>query len=70
MGPQVGFQVKEEVRMGLGFDWAVVRVRVAVRKERILGRDEYVEGEKARISWSRWDKGSDLYRFVLRNVGS
>ncbi len=66
----MGFQVKEEVRMGLGFDWAFVRVRLTVKKERIMGRDEYVEGEKARISWSPWHKGSDLYRFVLRNVGS
>ena len=62
--------MKEEVRMGLGFDWAVVSVRVAVKKERILERDEYVEGEKARISWSLWEQGPNLYKSVLRNVGS
>lgn len=49
MGPQLGFQVKEEVRMGLEFDWAVVGVRVVVKRRRRVGRDEYVEREKGRI---------------------
>lgn len=32
VGPQVGFHVKEEVSIGLGFDMAVARVMIVVRK--------------------------------------
>ena len=49
MGPQVGFQVKEEVRIGLGFDWAVVGLRMVVKKRRV-GRNESAESEKERMS--------------------
>lgn len=66
VGPQVGFQVKEEVRMGLGFDWAAVEWKVVVKRRRI-GRNECVEGEKERILW---DEGTDLYKRIQRNVGS
>ena len=53
MGPHLGFQVKEEVSIGLGFDWAVVRVMVVVvvkrsaagRKERILS-DWWIKSPK------------------------
>ena len=45
MGPQVGFQVKEDVRTGLGFDWAIVGWRVVVKKRRV-GRNESAGGKK------------------------
>ena len=51
MEPHLGFQVKEEVSIGLGFDWAVVRVMVVVkrsaaeRKERILS-DWWIKSPK------------------------
>lgn len=53
----MGFQVKEEVRMGLEFDWAIVGARVVLKRSRV-GSDECVE--KDRILWSWWDKTSDL----------
>ena len=39
MEPHLGFQVKEEVSIGLGFDWAIVRVMVIV-KSRVVGSKE------------------------------
>lgn len=50
MGPQVGFQVKEDVRIGLGFDCAVVGFRVVVVKNRRVGRNGSAGGKKERIS--------------------
>lgn len=48
----MGFQVNEEVRTGLGFDWAIVGVRVvAKRRRRKAGRRECAEREKERILW-------------------
>lgn len=49
----MGFQVNEEVRMGLGFDWAVV----TVKRSRKLGNEC---DEKERILWNTWDERSDL----------
>ena len=58
----MGFQVKEEVRMGLGFDWAVMEVRWVVKRRRSVGRKERDEEGKKRILWSWLDEGSDLYK--------
>ena len=55
MGPQLGFQVKEDVRIGLGFDWAVVGLRVVVKKKRV-GRNESAEGGKERMSNKQYDE--------------
>ena len=38
MAPHLGFQVKEEVSIGLGFDWATVRVMVMVKGTRKEGK--------------------------------
>lgn len=54
--------MKEEVRMGLGFDWAVMEVRWVVKGRRRVGRKECDEEGKKRILRSRWDEGSDLYK--------
>lgn len=58
----MGFHVKEEVRMGLGFDWAVMEVRWVVKGRRRVGRKECDEEGKKRILRSRCDEGSDLYK--------
>lgn len=42
----MGFQVNEEVRMGLGFDWAAVGMRVVVKRKINPGRSECVEEEE------------------------
>lgn len=61
--------MKEEVRIGLGFDWAVMGLRVLVKRRRI-GRKMCVEAEKERILW---DEGPVLYlciKVYKKNVGS
>ena len=63
MGPQVGFQVKEEVRIGLEFDWAVL-ITVVVRKTTVERNDG------KRILKDRRVEKSDLHKRAQRKVGS
>ena len=53
MGPQVGFQVKEEVRIGLEFDRAVL-IMIVVRKTTARRNDG------KRILNDRWVEKSNL----------
>ena len=50
MAPHLGFQVKEEVSIGLVFDWAIVRVMVIVKRS-VAGRKE---GKRILNDW--WTK--------------
>lgn len=66
MGPQVGFQVKEEVRMGLGFDCAFVEARGVVKRRRSVWRNDCAAREKGRIWCSWWDEGSDIHQMCIK----
>lgn len=55
--------MKEEVRMGLEFDWAVMGRRVVKRRK--LGRKMCVEAEKERILW---DEGPILYKSIYKRM--
>ena len=44
MEPQLGFQVNEEVRIGLGLAWAAVGMKAVVTSRRMAG-SESIDGQ-------------------------
>ena len=59
MEPQLGFQVNEEVRIGLELDWAVVGKKVVVKSRRMAG-SESIEGREESILWRLWGRRSKM----------